>query len=167
MCAIVSKPTLKVTKDFTKEMLAALKQLPKKETLVGIPSAENAREDGPIGNAAILFINEYGSPAQNIPARPVMAIGLAKVQNLIIEEFKKCAEAALTKGGGVYDKYFVRIGIIASSSIKNVIDSQDGIVGPSEATLAARESKGFMGTKALLVSGQLRNSITYAIRGKS
>ena len=163
----MSKPFLKVSNDFTKGFNEAINSLKHKETLVGIPSTDKPRQDGdPINNATILFINEFGSPANNIPPRPVMKIGIAKAQVDIAEEFKACANAVLDKGPAVIDQYYERVGIIASNSVKGVINNQEGIEGPSKATLEAREARGFMGTKALVVSGQLRNSITYIVKGK-
>lgn len=164
---MILKPYMKVTSDTTKNMQKAIDSMKGNMTLVGIPQNDNARqEEGPIGNAGILFINEFGSPGQNIPARPVMAIGIKNAQPALAEEFKKCAQAALTKGFQAIDQYYERVGIIASNSIKKVINDQDGIEGPSEATLKARESRGFKGTKSLVVTGQLRNAITYVVRGK-
>lgn len=159
----MSKPTLSI-KDLSANFNEAIKQLRNKQTLVGIPQEENPRDDGPIGNAALLYINNYGSPINNIPPRPVMDIGIAKVQKQIIEEFKRCAQAAMTKGNAVYDKYFERIGMIASNSVKQVINDQEGIVGPAESTLKAREAKGFKGTKSLVVTGQMRGAITYVVK---
>ena len=34
----------------------------------------------------------------------------------------------------------------------------------SDATLETRESEGFKGTKALIVTGQMRNAITYVVK---
>ena len=61
-------------------------------------------------------------------------------------------ENALTKSG-----------MVAQSAIRARITSN--IPPPlSESTLAARKRKGFKGTKALIETGQLRNSINFTIR---
>ena len=147
--------------------MKAIDSMKSSMTLVGIPQTDNSRqEQGPIGNAGILFINEFGSPGQNIPARPVMAIGIKNAQPALADEFKKCAQDALSKGFGALDVYYERVGIIASNSIKKAINDQDGIDGPSEATLKSRKSRGFNGTKALVVTGQMRNAITYVVKGE-
>lgn len=165
----MAKPFLKV-EDFTKKIGEAIKSLKDQETVVGIPQTEDARKKDPtdqqgIGNAGLLWINNFGSPVNNIPPRPVMAIGIKLSGIPLVEEFRKCAKAALTNPGAL-DLYFQRIGIIASNSIKNVINNQIGIDGPSEATLKSRESKGFRGTKSLVVTAQMRNAITYVVRPK-
>jgi uncharacterized NAD-dependent epimerase/dehydratase family protein len=169
----MSKPALVVTSDFTKEFNDTIAKFKRDAVLVGIPEADaerkgenNEEQEAPISNAAILAINEFGSPINNIPPRPVMAIGIRNAQEAIAEELKKATKEALAKGVSVLSKYYNRAGLIASNSIKKAINSQDGIEGPSDATLAARESAGFKGTKALIVTGQMRNAITYVVKGE-
>ncbi len=161
----MSKPFLKII-DLTSAFMDCVDALKVKETMVGIPEDENGREDGEINNASLLFINNFGSPAQNIPARPVMAIGIRKAQDAIVLEMEKAAKAAFTKGPAILDKYYERVGIIASSSVKRVINSQEGILEPSQATLDSRKRRGFNGNKALIETGQMRNAITYVVRNK-
>lgn len=163
----MKKPYIKVTKDDTQDILNNIKKLAETKVMVGIPQAENTRENsGPIGNAALLFINNYGSPANNIPARPVMELGLKKATPKIIEGFKAIGRAAVNKNSAVIGQLYDRIGIIASTSVKDVIDSQEGIQGPAPSTLLARLYNGFSGTKSLIVTGQLRNAITWVLRKK-
>lgn len=163
----MSKPTLTVTNDFTKEFNAIIKKFRKDEVLVGIPEEDDTREDDDamIGNAALLAINEFGSPMNNIPPRPVMAIGIRNAQEEIALQFKLCVQSVLSKGFEALDIYYNRAGLIASNSVKKAINSQEGIDGPADSTLAARKRAGFKGTKALIVTGQMRNAITYVRRG--
>ena len=162
----MSKPSIDV-KDFTEKFLAAVKKMKKFETLVGIPEEDSKRDESDgINNAALLFINEYGSPANNIPARPVVKIGIKQSKSDVVDEFRKAARDGLSRGDAVVQKYYERAGIIASNSIKNVINNQIGIQGPSEATLKIRKEKGFKGTKSLIVTGQMRNAITYVVQEK-
>ncbi len=164
--AMSGKPFLKI-EDFTGAMLDALDVLEVKRTLVGIPQDENYRngsEDSEIGNAALLYINNFGSPDNNIPPRPVMDIGIREVQDQITDEMKRAAKNSLSRGGSsTIEQYYERIGIIASNSIKRVINDQIDIEPPAESTLKSRQSRGFKGTKALVVSGQMRNAITYVV----
>jgi hypothetical protein len=166
----MSKPTLKVTKDFTERMNDIVKRFRHDEVLVGIPEQETARKEDedasePINNATILAINEFGSPANNIPPRPVMAIGIRKAKDEIAEQFKKAAIAALSAGFSAVDTFYDRAGFAASMSVKKTINEQDGIDKPSDATLTARKAMGFKGEKALIVTGQTRNAITFVRRG--
>ncbi len=160
-----AKPSL-VTEDFTENFNKIVKQFRRDAVLVGIPEDDAERkEDDPINNAGLLAINEFGSPANNIPPRPVMAIGIRNAQDAIAEQFKLAAQGALTKGVAALGVAYNRAGIIASNSVKKAINAQEGFPGPSEATLAAREAAGFKGTKSLIVTGQMRNAITYVVKG--
>lgn len=169
------KPYLKVTADFTKEFNAIIKQFKHDAVLVGIPEEDTSRKADPkdktapvekITNAALLAINQFGSPKNNIPARPVMTIGIKNAQEEIANLLKQGAAMALSKGFAAIDIYYNRAGIVASNSIKKAINAQEGFDGPADSTLASRKSKGFTGTKALIVTAQMRNAITYVIRGK-
>lgn len=163
----MSKPTLKVLVDNTDELMKALRALRRDSVQVGIPAEDNARSsDNPIGNAGLLAIHNFGSPANNIPARPVMEIGIRLAQRAITEEFKKGAVQALSKGPRAVFVSYSRAGSIAANSIKNVITDQIEIEPLAESTLKAREAEGFSGTKALIRTGQMRNAITYVVKGE-
>lgn len=156
-----------VTEDFTDNLDAIIKKFKRDAVLVGIPQEESPRTgEEPINNATLLAINNLGSAANNIPARPVMEIGIRQAQGQIIDAFRDGAKRALSGGRGALSQAYNRAGIAASVSIKKVINSQEGIEPPSEATLAARKAMGFKGTKALLVTGQMRNAITYVVKGE-
>lgn len=163
----MSKPSL-VVSDFTDKFNETIKRFKRDAVLIGIPETDEARDDdAPINNATILAINHFGSPANNIPPRPVMSIGIKNAQDAVYEQFKLCAREALSTGPIALEKYYNRIGIIASNSVKRVITTQDGIEGPAESTLKARKyitKSGFKGLKSLLVTGQMRNSITYVVQ---
>lgn len=161
----MKQPTLTVTKDFTEEFNSVISKFRRDQVLVGIPSDDNQRNsDSEIGNAALLAINNFGSPANNIPARPVMQIGIRDAQGEITQQFRQAAIKALSGGFSEVSAAYNRAGIIASNSIKKAINAQEGFPRPSAATLAARESEGFKGTKSLIVTGQMRNAITYVVR---
>lgn len=160
----MSKPTL-IVDDFSKQFLDSIKKIRGDKVLVGIPQEDNSRtDDSEIGNATLLFINNFGSPANNIPPRPVMEIGIKAATDAIAKEFENAVKN-MSKGPGEVNKYYERAGIVASQSIKNVINEQIGIEPPAPSTLKARKAKGFEGTKSLIVTGQLRNAITYVVKG--
>lgn len=158
------KPSIKVTSDFTDQVNKILSKFKRDAVLVGVPETDTKRkEDEPINNATILAMNQFGVDELNIPPRPIMSIGIKNAQEEISEQFKLAAKNALFDGPSALTTYYNRAGIIASNSIKKVINSQEGIEAPAESTLEARREKGFKGEKALLVTGQLRNSITYVV----
>lgn len=166
------KPTLTVTKDFTKNFNAVIERFKYDRVLVGIPEEDTPRHDEngdeQINNATLLAIANFGSPAQNIPPWPIMALGIRNAKAEIWEQYKLSAQSALSKGLAALDTYYQRVGLIASTSIKKVINAQQDVPPdkPAEATLEARKLRKFKGTKYWLVTGQLRNAITYVIGGK-
>lgn len=163
------KPTLTVTSDFTDKFNAIIKRFKNDVVLVGIPEEDTQRKDSDtINNATLLAINNFGSPAQNIPPRPVMAIGIRNAQEEIGNQYKLAAQQTLKTGLAALDTYYNRVGIIASNSIKKAINDQQGFPGPAESTIYAREHRKptpFKGTSSLIVTGQMRNAITYVIGG--
>ena len=159
----MKKPKLTVTSDFTKDLQSILKSFKKDAVLVGVPEETSGRRDGEINNATLLAINNFGSPRHNIPPRPVLQLGIEKAKDQISAALGKAAEVALSGGQEAVNNYYERAGSIAANSIKKVINSQEGFPGPAPATLASRKRDGFAGTSSLIVTGQLRNSITYVL----
>lgn len=161
------KPTLTVTQDLTGKVLEALRAFKRDAVLVGIPESDaartNAEGDEQVNNAYLLALNNFGSEAQGIPPRPVLEIGLRKAQPEITEQFRQAVIKAFATGAAAINTYYNRAGIIASNSVKKVINAQEGFAPPAAATLAARRAHGFRGTKALIVTGQMRNAITYVL----
>ena len=136
------------------------------QVLVGIPSAKAEREDGePINNAAIGYINETGDPARNIPARPFLVPGVREAQKDISNALSSGTIAALSGDTAGFRNSQEAAGLIAQNAVKKKIT--DGEFTPlSPNTLKARKRKGRTGEKPLIDTGQLRQSITYVIRGK-
>lgn len=161
----MSKPTFTVTSDRTEDVAKILRGFKNDAVLVGVPREENSRSDGPIGNASLLSIMVFGSPMNNIPPWNIMGIGLTNAQPEIIDQFRQGAKKALEVGLPALDQTYERVGIISSNSIKKVLNSQQGAPEgrPTKATLANRKRIGFKGTKYWIVTGQLRNSITYVV----
>ncbi len=161
------QPTLTVTADFTEDLNRTIKKFKHDAVLVGIPAENTERKDSDkINNATILAINEFGSPQNNIPPRPVMSIGIRNAQDAIAEEFRKGAVKALSEGVSALSPAYNRAGIVASNSVKLAINAQEGFPPPAQSTLDARKAKGFKGTKALIVTAQMRNAITYVVKGE-
>jgi len=169
----MSKSTIKVTADFTKQFYDIIKKFQHDVVLVGIPEEDDDRKDKSevIGNAALLAITNFGSPLNNIPPWPVMAIGIRAAQDEIATQLEKAAREAMTaairnrSATEILDRYYQRAGIIASTSVKKTINAQEDAPDLAPATLAARKSAGFKGKSRGIVTGQMRNAITYVVRG--
>ena len=152
--------------DRLKEIVTAIDALVKKEVLVGIPDGSPDRKDNePISNAAIGYIQETGSPVNNIPARPFLVPGVADVQRQVADRLGAGAGAALDGDLEAAERQMGAAGMIASSSAKHKINSN---IQPElkESTLEARRRRGVTRENTLVDTGSLRNAITYVIRKK-
>lgn len=156
---------VKVTKDRMPEVLQSIHKLVSQDVLIGIPDSDPGRRDEPISNAQIGYIQETGSPTNNLPARPFLVPGVEAVQAKAIERLKKGATAALDGNAGSAEKALIAAGTMAQSSVRNTINA--GIDPPlAPSTLAARRRRGRTGTVPLIDTGQLRNAVTFVLRKK-
>lgn len=159
-----------VTKDRLADVLKSIHGLVAKEVLIGIPESEDARNqreaDGsPLGNAAIGYIQETGSPANNLPARPFLVPGVEAALPAATAKLKAGAAKALDGQSDAGDKAMHAAGLIAQNSVRATINA--GVSPPlASSTLAGRRRRGRTGTVPLIDTGQLRNSTTYVIRAK-
>lgn len=152
--------------DGMNKLKAEIEEFKKKELLVGIPAAEGSRNDTSVSNAAILYIQETGSPANNIPARPSLRPGVKKVEKRIISELRKGAINVLNGSLEALNIAYMRAGSIAQNSVKATIRAGEGFAPLAPSTIAARKRAGARGTKPLIRTGQLINSVTYVVRPK-
>lgn len=166
------------------EVLKGIDALVGKRVLVGVPGKtadRNQDEYGPMNNATLGYINEFGSPASNIPARPFLVPGVEEGMDAIAARLEKAAVAATNNDPGAVDKQLHAAGLEAQTAVREKITT-----GPFEplklSTLRARARKGRKGAKEeiasrlagnepnpenarpLIDTGQLRNSISYVIR---
>jgi hypothetical protein len=158
---------MKVVYDGHKKFMDAMKALNTVDVKVGIPDSAPARkaDEGdfdPQSNAAIGYIQENGSDLAGIPPRPFLIPGVKKVEKQIAEEFKKAAQECFEDPSAVI-KRLTRAGIIAMNSVKQTLTLGEGFPELADSTLAAREARGFKGTRPLIETQQLRGSITYVL----
>lgn len=130
------------TKDNTSVLTQLLQKLEQQQVLLGIPidSDNNERSDSNLTNAQIGFIQEYGSPINNLPARPFLIPGIENNTR----EFSKAIQndlpglLELNKGTQDVNSLFDNLGTVAVEAVQSEIQSQ-----------------------RLVKSGQLLNSITF------
>src|SRR5438270_375725 len=102
--------------------------------MVGIPEA--AGSHGDIGNAALGYIHETGSPANNIPARPFLQPAIKDSEAQWSKHLKQAAKDAFD--GKSPEQGFNVAGITAVSAVKNKIAK--GIPPPlKQSTVASRK----------------------------
>ncbi|CAN0620535.1 conserved protein of unknown function [Burkholderia multivorans] len=149
------------------EVLKSIAGLVQKEVLVGVPDSTAGRKDDgePISNAEIGYIQEHGSPANNIPARPHLVPGVQDAQPKFTPQLQKGVEAALDGDLEQVDRRLGSAGLIAQNSVRAKVNSN---IAPelADSTLEARRRRGVTRENTLVDSAQYRNSITYVIRKK-
>lgn len=148
------------------EIFRGLEALEKTEVLVGIPADNANRVDGEINNAALGYIHENGSPAQNIPARPWLVPGVLDEEAPICEQLRKGADAAIDGDMQEAERRLGNAGTLARDAAKSKINSN--IHPPlSSRTLAARRRRGVTRTNTLVDTGKFRNAVNYVIKKDS
>jgi hypothetical protein len=114
----------------------------------------------------IAIINEYGSFSRHIPQRSFIFSVVMKNIVKYREAMKKIGMKYIEFGSDVtLDKILPLLGEVVKRDIQNEI--RNGKFEPlARSTLRAREERGFAGTKPLIVTGQLLQSISYEVRNK-
>lgn len=145
------------------EIERALKELVKKQVLVGIPEGENRQESGEPSNAQLGYLHHMGSPANNIPARPWLLPAIAGAQTKISGHLKKAAESALDGDMSKADRHLHAAGMTAQNAAKAKLTN--GPFRPlSKQRMQERLAKGQANPKPLLDTMQMRNSVTYIVK---
>jgi hypothetical protein len=160
-----------VTIDKLAEIEAAIRELARTQLLVGIPAEKDPRPGEPIGNAAIGYIQNFGSPAANIPAREWLGPGIESVQGDIEAGMRAAGEAAGAGDIAKAEQIMDAVGITARNGVVAYISSN--IPPPlAESTIRnrRRRSKGSTYRRkavsasdvtTLIDSGQLRASVSW------
>lgn len=158
--------SVKITKDQVSATLKAIHMLVQQDVMVGVPMSNDDRPDGaPITNAEIGYIQEFGAPAANIPARAHLVPGVEGAEKKIGVQLKKGAKAACEGDrNGVMDA-LEAAGFVGEMAVKAKITN---VIPPplASSTLAARRRRGRTGETPLLDTAEYRNSITHVIRKK-
>ena len=153
----------------------ALDTLTKRQVLVGIPAGAGEQTGSQLPIAAVGYIQETGSPAANIPARPWLAPGIASVQDKITAAMKKGAEEALAKFdrpsdcAAAVERAHTAAGLAAVVGVKTYIDNT--IAPPlSPRTLYARrhrKDRPNSRDRPLRDRDDLYKAITFVIRDRN
>lgn len=157
--------TTSVVFDHTGKIVDSIKKMISRAVYVGIPSdeKENKRDEtDKITNAQIGAINEYGSPKHNIPPRPFLMPAVKMEEEHIGKILRETAAKTIGVGGEV-DTALTFVGAAVADRAKKNIKDSVGMQPPSAATLKGRKKKGLTGTKPLIATSQLINSIHYEV----
>lgn len=167
------KVGLTTVSDNAANLRATIAALAKRQVLVGVPASTAGRSDGPIDNATLGYIHEFGSPAANIPARPFLHPGVASVGAKIAARLRVAAKLALDGKKSNLDRALTAVGLLAQNAVRAKITA-----GPFEPlsprTRRKRERKlkgekltaSLADRRPLIDTGALRRAITYVIRDR-
>lgn len=158
---------VKLVFDKSGDVIKAFDVLTSRRVLAGVPAVKAPRSgdehEGPINNAALMYIHEHGAPEVNIPARPVVHPAINSIKKELIAEQKRGAKLVLKGNFAAIDRMFHRMGIMAQNAMRKRIT--DGPFEPlAPRTIAERRARGRFGIKPLIDTGQLRRALTYVIR---
>lgn len=156
-----------------KRLLKTVKNLTKKDVLVGIPADEGGR-DTEINNAQLGYIHENGAPDVGIPARPSLFPGIRDAQQPIAQFLAVAAKALINGKEGKADQALHAAGLLAVSAVQARIRRGDFV--PLKASTIRRRRIRTKGSKyrrkattaaqvtPLIDSGQFIRSFTYIVR---
>jgi hypothetical protein len=147
----------------------------KTRLVVGIPEEKTKRNDK-MNNATLGYIHEFGSPANNIPARAWLVPGVKASQPKWTKLMEKAGQFAFEGELPKFDAAMNSAGTVAVSSVKTHITA--GIPPPlAPLTRARRQAKRkktktgpsplpsmFGGMTPLVDTAQMLNSVTYVLR---
>lgn len=161
--------SLIVTKDRTDAILKSIQQMTKERVLIGVPGEKANRDPEPddpkadITNPQIGYINEFGMPELNIPARPHIVPGVRLALSEVETLYRRGVKAQLDGNKDGITIAHNAVGLVAVAKVQRRITTGP-FVALSPVTIKLRKAKGFKGEKPLIVTSQYRRSITYVIR---
>lgn len=183
------KNGLHIKVDKVKRMMSAMSALPVQTVYVGVPVENNMHEaeatttvtkgsgknqksfksssqikgqSSGITNSQIGFMNEFGVPEMNIPARPHLMPGIRAVKGKVANYLGQAGEYALKGDSGGVSRALNAAGITAVNSVQRKI-TQGPFTPLADRTIEARLARGRTGDKPLIDTGQYRRAITYTI----
>jgi hypothetical protein len=164
-----------------KSIIDAIMALAKIRVVVGVPEEKDARSDSPMGNAGIAYVHEFGSPAQNIPARPFLRPGISGSKSEWTPYLERAAKRAMAADSATAAEAAVtaelsKAGMVAANAVKNHIRA--GIPPPLKAKSVKARQRRSKGSKyrrkaltpadvtPLIDTGTMLRSISYVLETK-
>ena len=148
--------------------LKALEFMKDNEVYVGIQEKDSSREDdATVTNAELLFIHTNGSPANNIPPRPVIEPAIKNDKERLSKIMKKAADCAFNGDFAEATKQLHIAGTRGRDVSKRWFVSAENHWPPnSPAVIERKRRKGSTNPRPLIDAGELRNSISYFVKTK-
>ena len=146
-----------VVKDNVKQVFASINELVGKQVLVGIPADHAERKDDEGANNALIgYTMEFGSPAQNIPARAHLIPGVQKAEPQALRQMRAAASATMDGDSKKADQFLTGAGIIASNEVRGMVNSNiQPPLSPKTIANRWRQRNGVRGIKSRRESEQV------------
>ena len=143
------------------EIKNRLEEIAKTRILVGIPQDnKEANSSKYATNAQKLYYNSKGSPARNIPPRPVIEPAIEDKFDKISEKIREGAIKGLEGDMEGFREDYEMAGLMGVSASINWFDNPKNNWSPNaESTIKAKGSD-----SPLIDTGEMRKAITYVIR---
>jgi phage gpG-like protein len=164
---------MSVKVDNLKAVLKALEGIALDNVLVGVPEDKSGREAkegepaGPINNAQLAMIHEYGSPAAHIPARPFLEPGIIHSHAEIVADLREGAKEVLdTLNPKAAGKSLNKAGMHASTQVKKEFtdNNWEPLKQPRGKKGRSHRKGAAVVEKPLIDTGALRASISDEIK---
>ena len=154
--------SIAVKTDKVLDLLNLIKSLGEKRVMVGVLEDKTARQDGKETNAQILYKNTVGSPLERIPPRPLLEPAIEDKKEIIGNQFRTIVANTLLGKSENFEKDLNRVGVMGQQAVVSWFDNpKNGWQPNSPYTIQKKGSN-----QPMIDTGQLRQSIHYAVRNK-
>ena len=116
--------------------------------------------------AQIAVIHEFGSPAHNLPARPILKTAASRYHPLLERVTAKLYKSFLY-GEQTETQALAKLGVFWEGKLRGIFTDSPGWAPLRPATIARKTRAGNTGDAILIDTGHLRRSITSAVVGAS
>ena len=138
----------------------SIKELKKIDVLVGVPQEETDRREESITNAELLYIHTNGSPANNIPPRPIIEPAIQDAKEEIGILLKEAILKALEGDTDSAVAGMEKAGLQGENAAKGwFTNPKNNWTANAESTIKQKGS-----SRPLIDTAQLRKSITHVVK---
>ncbi len=141
-------------------LVSRLKNMSKAAVYIGVPQANASRTGAKINNAELLYIHTNGSPARNIPARPVIEPALKYHKAKVMAQYEKAVSAAASGNQQAFAAALHRTGLAGQNAAREWFTNPANNWAPNSLRTIARKGS----SRPLIDTATLRKSIIYVVR---
>ena len=141
-------------------LLSRLFRLERTAVYVGVPQGRASRTGAKINNAELLYIHTNGSPARNIPARPVIEPALKYHKAKVMAQYEKAVSAAASGNQQAFAAALHRTGLAGQNAARDWFTNPANNWAPNSPRTIAKKGS----SRPLIDTATLRKSIVYVVR---